>query len=100
MLPLSRLGCPLSLKTPNMGNVGLGDCKDSAGTLPCDTQAQFTGTFTGTQEGLPFILGRLRTSVIQGPPLSANIVRPKKNNRRAMSTRGSVIPKALLNHSC
>ena len=23
MLPLSRLGCPLSLKTPNMGNVGL-----------------------------------------------------------------------------
>ncbi len=22
MLPLSRLGCPLSLKTPNMGNVG------------------------------------------------------------------------------
>ena len=23
MLPLSRLGCPLSLKTPNMGNPGL-----------------------------------------------------------------------------
>ena len=22
MLPLSRLGCPLSLKTPNMGNPG------------------------------------------------------------------------------
>ena len=25
MMPSSRLGCPLSLKTPNMGNVGL-DC--------------------------------------------------------------------------
>ena len=23
MLPLSRLGCPMSLKTPNMGNIGL-----------------------------------------------------------------------------
>ena len=23
MMPLSRLGCPLSLKTPNMGNTGL-----------------------------------------------------------------------------
>ena len=23
MMPLSRLGCPLRLKTPNMGNTGL-----------------------------------------------------------------------------
>ena len=23
MMPLSRLDCPLSLKTPNMGNIGL-----------------------------------------------------------------------------
>ena len=32
--------------------------KISVGTLSSDTQARFTGT----QEGLPFILGRLRTS--------------------------------------
>ena len=27
MMPSSRLGCPLSLKTPNMGNIG-SDSKD------------------------------------------------------------------------
>ena len=34
MLPLSRLGCPLSLKTPNMGNTGLVFLSEGGGIDP------------------------------------------------------------------
>ena len=33
-MPLSRLGCPLSLKTPNMGNTGLGEALWLPGNSP------------------------------------------------------------------
>ena len=55
MMPLSRLGCPLSLKTPNMGNTGL-DSKCVAvlavsALLVLAAATLFVMTFARGQEG-------------------------------------------------
>ena len=57
MLP-SRLGCPLSLKTPNMGNPGFDYCRPKAvvfsdAWISYDTQ-QMAGTYGQHASGVAF----------------------------------------------
>ena len=64
MLLPSRLGCPLSLKTPNMGNTGLEEYKPTPIVSPWNNRFR-TGVMSGDKQGLVTAIplgGKIETS--------------------------------------
>ena len=66
MLPLSRLGCPLSLKTPNMGNPGSILCEATPPMSPED-RAQLASDVRLDRDSDPLRDSESRKAVLLNP---------------------------------